>query len=354
MDGQYGNVSFICTHTDELEATETLRDHADVAQQEPGRWEKMTELSEAIADLEKQRYDKVQQEEDLKLELEEAKQRLQDAKKKLRETSEEKGRGTDVDAEQFAELKSAADQAKKSQSMVQDQLDCTLSLKTSDESKCRRLQSRLKGICAAVRNDYSKSCLQEDFRSGLKAMFRKNDDDDGDEIDDDDECYHDDDRDDGEDIHGDDGDVVDDDDDDDDDDDENDDDENDDDYEDNENETDNEGGQRKDVDGSESEENYAGDAAADNADKDGNSDGGSDSNGDGDEAGDQTTDLPDDFNMEVFCISSNDYLKLTGIKPDSDGPPNTFKNLRETQIPILRSFVHDLTFRVWWVYHQPS
>uniref|UniRef100_A0A7S1BLA9 Uncharacterized protein n=1 Tax=Corethron hystrix TaxID=216773 RepID=A0A7S1BLA9_9STRA len=31
MDGQYGNVSFICTQTDDCEATEIMRDHADVA-----------------------------------------------------------------------------------------------------------------------------------------------------------------------------------------------------------------------------------------------------------------------------------------------------------------------------------
>ena len=42
MDGNYGNVFFICTQTDDIEATETMRDHADVAQEVPGRWEKMT------------------------------------------------------------------------------------------------------------------------------------------------------------------------------------------------------------------------------------------------------------------------------------------------------------------------
>ena len=31
MDGQYGNVLFICTKTDDCEATEIMRDHEDVA-----------------------------------------------------------------------------------------------------------------------------------------------------------------------------------------------------------------------------------------------------------------------------------------------------------------------------------
>jgi chromosome segregation ATPase len=105
MDGQYGNVSFICTQTDDLEATETMRDHADVARQEPGRWEKMTELSEAIDDLEKQRNHKAQEEEALKTQLEEAsKERLNEAKGELKEASEENEDDTDVDIDQLTEL----------------------------------------------------------------------------------------------------------------------------------------------------------------------------------------------------------------------------------------------------------
>ena len=42
MDGQYVSVFFICSQTDDIEATETMRDHTDVAQEVPGRWEKMT------------------------------------------------------------------------------------------------------------------------------------------------------------------------------------------------------------------------------------------------------------------------------------------------------------------------
>jgi hypothetical protein len=53
--------------------------------------------------------------------------------------------------------------------------------------------------------------------------------------------------------------------------------------------------------------------------------------------------IPDDFQMDVFCINSNDYLKIKGIKPGSDGPLNTFSNVNDTQIPALRAFVHDAT-----------
>ena len=57
----------------------------------------------------------------------------------------------------------------------------------------------------------------------------------------------------------------------------------------------------------------------------------------------QNNPLPDDFQLPVFCISANDYLKVTGIKSSSDGAANTFKNPADTNIPLLRSHVHALT-----------
>ena len=41
MDGQYGNIAFICTQTDDCEATEIMCDHEDVAVRIPGRWERI-------------------------------------------------------------------------------------------------------------------------------------------------------------------------------------------------------------------------------------------------------------------------------------------------------------------------
>ena len=46
------------------------------------------------------------------------------------------------------------------------------------QSKCDRLQKKLKALCSTVRNEYSKACLQADFKSGLKELYRKDDDDD--------------------------------------------------------------------------------------------------------------------------------------------------------------------------------
>ena len=46
MDGQYQNVAFICTKTDDIEVSEILRDHEDVVRQKPGRWERIQLLTE--------------------------------------------------------------------------------------------------------------------------------------------------------------------------------------------------------------------------------------------------------------------------------------------------------------------
>lgn len=49
--------------------------------------------------------------------------------------------------------------------------------------------------------------------------------------------------------------------------------------------------------------------------------------------------------LDVFCISANDYLKVTKIKDRSDGPPVTFHNVHDTNIPQLTEFVHAITYR---------
>ena len=51
----------------------------------------------------------------------------------------------------------------------------------------------------------------------------------------------------------------------------------------------------------------------------------------------QNNPLPDDFQLPVFCISANDYLKATGIKSSSDGAANTFKNPEDKHTTVTIS-----------------
>lgn len=184
MDGQYGNIFFICTQTDDLEASETMQDHADVAQQVPGRWEKMSELANDLSRVASLKEDKEGEEEDLKYKIQDALDQYENSKSDFKEAhSEDSDDEVEVDAEFLDNLKTVmeADSAayvEAKQELTKWRNENIPTIKKYQE-ECDRLSMLLKPICAAVRNEYSKSCLQEDFRSGLKELYRK--DDDGDE-----------------------------------------------------------------------------------------------------------------------------------------------------------------------------
>jgi hypothetical protein len=252
MDGQYGNVSFICTQTDDCEATETMRDHQDVAMKKPGRWEAMTEISDRLGSLDRELADLVQEEEDLKAEWEEATQRANESEEELEEAKEKAQESLDdnedcvvMDVDLLEGLQITFDQKRADTSLALLVLD---SWREGNKEKMqkmaeqsREMQRELKAMCAIVRNEYSTACLQEDFRAGLKELTRRPDEEDAD-----------------------------------------------------------------------------------------TSDTGS-------------PPIPDDFEMDVYCISANDHLKIQGIKPSSDGPPSCFTKPEDTQIPALRTFVHETT-----------
>jgi hypothetical protein len=246
MDGQYGNISFICTQTDDVEASETMRDHADVAKQVPGRWDQMEKLSLDLQHIEIQQNDKIQEEEELKALVTDSAEVFKVAKAELREFLEDAEGADDVDEEERENLKAALRDAKalrrEKEAKLQEWRNLNAGPMALARRKCEKLQRQLKTYCAQVRNEYSKSCLQDDFRDGLKELYRKDDGDD-----------------------------------------------------------------------------------SNNA-----------------EEGTQMA-LPEDFTLPVFCISANDYMKLLQIKPQSDGPPNTFYKAADTQIPMLRNFVHATT-----------
>lgn len=69
MDGNYSNVSFICTHSDDCEISEIMHDHEDVAKEEPGRWARMVSLRETINFLAKT-------DDDLEEEMEDIRERI--------------------------------------------------------------------------------------------------------------------------------------------------------------------------------------------------------------------------------------------------------------------------------------
>jgi len=239
---------------DDCEATEIMGDHQDVAQREPGRWKKMTELYNNISRLEKELNDLALKDEELTAVHEEVHQELEAVKEEFQEKTEEMGNDEDekVDLSTLEKLQAIVDEKSQSVSKASLDLESWRAINKvkieSLNSASQGLQRKLKSICATVRNEYSKVCLQEDFRNGLKELLRGDDDDEN----------------------------------------------------------------TKNV-----------------------------SNG-------HEMPLTDGFVMPVYCISANDYLKIEGIKPSTDGPPSCFERSEDTQIPDLRGFVHQTTahFRV--------
>ncbi|KAL3913266.1 MAG: hypothetical protein SGILL_006560 [Bacillariaceae sp.] len=251
MDGQYGNVIFICTQTDSCEATEILRDHADVAQRVPGRFEKMTKMQDDIISMAKEVGDLEREEDDLKVEMEEVNEEIKDLKEDIKDMKKEMEteQGDDFDevviddAQALEAREKSLDEKMQRKSEILRQIDSEPlkdkrvkadSIRSSLETKQRLLKAK----AAAVRNEYSTECLQKDFKAGLEELINGNDD---------------------------------------------------------------------------GESNVA--------------------------------PLPDDYELEVHCICSNDYLKLQGIKSATDGKAGTFSNPEETNIPSLRQAVFEATAR---------
>ena len=140
MDGKYGAVSFICTKTDDCEASEVEQDHEDIARS-LGLWEQLVSLPKQIETLE-----------DVIKDLEEG--------------------GSDTDDDDCSEN---GKENQGEQNVHTSKLHNKKStLQTLKEQK-RRLQRNLKALSALVRNEYSTKRLQQDFRAGLEDMTRKDD-----------------------------------------------------------------------------------------------------------------------------------------------------------------------------------
>ena len=305
MDGQYGNVSFICTQSDMCEPTEIWRDHNDVSQRTPERHAEMEKLFNELfkvdddllkldvaeEKMENEYNDLIREQKALKRDIKKLKREKKmweqkippaeiiqkwwrEVKVKLipREEPEEEEKDEGEKEEEEAvvqavekfttvedlikrisngtEAFNALSEAIENKGEELDDLAGNIRPKRKKlKRRQKRLNKELKPLCALVRNEYSTQQLQSDFRSGLEDMMRGPDAEEMDEEDD----------------------------------------------------------------------------------------------GNNDSETVQNNPLPDDFQLPVFCISANDYLKVTGIKSSSDGAANTFKNPTDTNIPLLRSHVHALT-----------
>lgn len=154
----YSNVFFICTQTDDLETTETMRDHQDIAEEVEGRWEKMQDLSKKIATLETRINQKQSEKEELESVIDDIKQDIKDSRGELKEAEKEaedcEEDGDDYDEELVPQLKAciaskendlehAKVSLKKWEESNQDLVD-------ADQAKCDGLQKKLKVSTAST------------------------------------------------------------------------------------------------------------------------------------------------------------------------------------------------------------
>jgi len=155
MDGQYGNVSFICTQTDDCETTEIMRDHEDVAKKVEGRWEKMRSMLNEISSIDKESSQLVQDEDDLKIVYEDARQAVLDLREEIKEAKEHLE--DDKSAQVVTALKVSLVQKR---SVLSDAAARLREWRVTNKvqklaGKSQKLQKRLKAIAAMVRNEYS-------------------------------------------------------------------------------------------------------------------------------------------------------------------------------------------------------
>ncbi|XP_067650996.1 uncharacterized protein [Haliotis asinina] len=245
MDGQYGNVAFICTKTDSLIPSELKK----LTPNFDNLNKKLKTVLEELSVLEshqkflKQKQSKKESEIDvMKTDYQELKEGLDQAKRLL-------------DEEAVAELKDELEimdvemqqkEADMADILVQERDVAQQVSAKKDISDIH--QRKLVAMCAKARNDYSMKQIKKDFRAGIRELKQKS-----------------------ENVYMEEDDIL-------------------------------------------------------------------DYDEDDEDDEDDTGNMVD--NLEVFCVSSTDYMKMTKLLTDVDGAPQVFSTPDETQIPALREFVH--------------
>jgi hypothetical protein len=182
MDGAYGNVSFVCTQTDDCEATETMRDHQDVAIQ-LGHWDRMTELSKLLGIVNNELFMLCEKDKELKYLCKKPRDLSIAASKLLAECNEaiqKEGLSQDL-AEKKQWLRSEERNHAESKMMAESDVKAWKAENQAGldelEKQKRGHQLKLKCECVLVRNSYSEKCLNDDIKAGLQELLQEVEDD---------------------------------------------------------------------------------------------------------------------------------------------------------------------------------
>ncbi|XP_061188894.1 uncharacterized protein LOC133197070 [Saccostrea echinata] len=251
MDGQYGNIAFICTKTDIIKNSEIIRGlhlEKDVQALEA----EINRLEMEKNDLEVSKTTNKQCIDQMRKENRELRQNIEEI--------EECRRSEDIDGkEDSQEVQEIKDVLVDKQEAIRKNKELIQSYHKSiteadntclqHEMTIGQKRKELSSLCAKARNNYSKKEIKRDFKAGLREMKRKAGMSNVEEMDEDD-LYN-----------------------------------------------------------SEDDDEDIGSSAE---------------------------------NLRVFCVSASEYQKMRNIIID-DGPPTVFSMEEDTQIPALRSYIHQMT-----------
>ncbi|XP_062582804.1 uncharacterized protein LOC134244562, partial [Saccostrea cucullata] len=251
MDGQYGNIAFICTKTDIIKNSEIIRGLNLREEVEPLEAE-INRLEMEKNDLEDSKTTNRQCMEQLKTENRELRQNIEEIEECLR-TEDVEGKEDSQEVKEIKEVLIEKQEAvRKDKELIQSYRKSITEADNTclqHEMTISQKRKELSSLCAKARNNYSKKEIKRDFKAGLREMKRKAGMSDVEEMDDDD-LYN-----------------------------------------------------------SEDDDEDIGSSAE---------------------------------NLKVFCVSANEYQKMRNIIID-DGPPTVFSTEEDTQIPALRSYIHQMT-----------
>ena len=148
-----------------------MRDHKDVAQKVTGRWERMVALRNKISAIEKERFELIQAQEELRVAYDESKETQNEAEEVLKDY--QAGDADSFDLEMHNGLKEAVEG--RSKDWLSEWEEANKEKLERMEESVHSLQRELKRSCAKIRNEYSTSQLQSDFKAGLEELVRKPD-----------------------------------------------------------------------------------------------------------------------------------------------------------------------------------
>lgn len=155
LDGNYSNVSFVCTHTDDIKISQIMGGLEEVARKN-GLWEQMVSLRDRIRLLAKSDDELESEKEDIEAELTGLESQMETFKESLHNKS----------GDPCLEADLAVNISREREKLQWLQTNMSEPPQTRKHLR-KNCQHELRMLAVKVRNEYVRNSLQEDFREGI-------------------------------------------------------------------------------------------------------------------------------------------------------------------------------------------